>query len=109
MPEYFQVVWTAIAEKDVEEIVGFIADDSPQSAWQIFLKLRRAADSLQRSPLRGRLVPELRWRSILIYRELIIRPYRIVFKITGDSIVILGVFDGRRNLDDIIFERLLHY
>jgi plasmid stabilization system protein ParE len=107
MPEHYQVVWTDIAEKDVEEIVGFIADDSPQSAWQIFLKLRRAANTLHRSPLRCRIVPELRWRGILIYRELIVRPYRIIFKIAEDGILILGVFDGRRNLDDVIFERLL--
>jgi len=108
MPETYQVVWTDLAEQDVEEIIDFIADDRPQSAWHIFLKIRQGADSLQRSPLRCRVVPELRWRGILIYRELLVRPYRVIFKIATNRILILGVLDGRRSLDDIIFERILH-
>ena len=39
--------------------------------------------------------------------ELTIRPYRLVYRIEGDTVTVLAVFDARRDLEDLLFERLL--
>jgi len=43
------------------------------------------------------------------YRELIIAPYRLIYRIRGHLVLVLGVFDSRRNLGDILLERLARY
>ena len=41
------------------------------------------------------------------WRELVIRPYRLVYRIEGDTVIVLAVFDARRDLEDLLLERLL--
>jgi len=51
--------------------------------------------------------PELSQFGMRAWRELVVRPYRIVYRIEGDSVTVLAVFDGRRDLEDLLLERLL--
>ncbi len=51
-------------------------------------RLDGAVRSLQTSPARCRLVPELRDVAVDRYREVIVRPYRIVFRIDGARLVL---------------------
>ena len=53
------------------------------------------AESLSDKPLRGRIVPEISNPDI---RELIFRKYRIVYRINGNNLDILTVFEGHRLL-----------
>jgi len=57
--------------------------------------------------LQGRIVPELQYYSILTYRELINPPWRIMYKIEGNKVWVLAVFDGRRNLEDLLLDRFI--
>ena len=65
------------------------------------------AARLESEPRRGRIVPELARFGIRTWRELIVRPYRIVYRIDGDTVAVLAVFDGRRELEDVLLERLV--
>jgi Txe/YoeB family toxin of Txe-Axe toxin-antitoxin module len=58
-------------------------------------------------PLKGRIVPELKIFNIDIYREIIENPWRIIYRVQDKEVIILSVIDGRRNIEDIIFEKLL--
>ena len=53
------------------------------------------AESLSDKTLRGRTVPEISNPDI---RELIFRKYRIVYRINGNNLDILTVFEGHRLL-----------
>jgi toxin ParE1/3/4 len=103
----YRVVWAEAAARDLEQIVLFIASDTPLTAERLLRKLRRGAQSLTRSPLRGRIVPELLHFGMRRWRELIVRPYRLVYRVAGRTVVVLAVFDGRRDLEDILLERLV--
>lgn len=46
-------------------------------------------------------------KNVKSFRELIIKPYRIIFKIENDSVYIMGVFDGKRDLEEILIDRLI--
>jgi toxin ParE1/3/4 len=41
------------------------------------------------------------------WRELVVRPYRLVYRVGSDAVVVLAVFDGRRDLEDVLLDRLV--
>jgi hypothetical protein len=41
------------------------------------------------------------------WRELIVKPYRLIYRIEGEVVNVLAVFDGHRDLEDLLLERLL--
>jgi len=41
------------------------------------------------------------------YRELIIPPWRVIYRFSGDTVYVLSVLDSRRNLEDVLLERLI--
>lgn len=88
-----EVVWTFRALQDVETIADYIARDSPGYAASLVARLVHAARSLVETSERGRVVPELGDPSI---RELIVRPYRLVYRVGEQRIEVLAVIHGRR-------------
>lgn len=102
----FSVVWTKAAEADLECIVDFIADDSIDAAIAVFSRIRERAATLDNFPDKGRVVPELHQHGITQYRELIAAPWRIMYRIDGTKVYVISVVDSRRNLEDLLLERL---
>ena len=104
----YSVLWTKTAEQDLGNILDYIAQDSPDRALEILHMIRTSASALTSMPERGRIVPELKVHGISTYRELVISPWRMIYRTEGKSVIILTVIDGRRNLEDILLERLLY-
>jgi len=77
------------------------------NAHRVLARLETRAAARESSPGRGRIVPELSHFGMRAWRELVVRPYRIVYRIEGDTVTVLAVFDGRRDLEDLLLERLL--
>lgn len=107
MSKKYKVEWAAVAETDLKQIVDFLAANSPATALQIFKKIRQKASGLYSFPERGRIVPELQAQGINIYRELIVTPWRIVYRISEGTVFVLSVIDSRQNVEDILLNRLL--
>jgi plasmid stabilization system protein ParE len=103
----FRVLWAEAATRDFEELIGYIADDSIANAARLLTRLEARAAGLERTPLRGRVVPELAQFGIHTLRELIERPYRIVYRVASDTVIVVALFDGRRDLEDVLLERLV--
>ncbi len=108
MSREYNIIWADIAEKDLKNIIEYIADDSPINALKVFKKIKEKASSLYSFPDRGRLVPELRDQGILQYLELIHSPWRIIYRISENTVYVLSVLDARRNIEDILLKRLLN-
>jgi len=106
MNKKYDVVWSNIAENDFKNIVEYIADDSPPNALKLFKRIKQNASSLYTFPGRGRIVPELRDQGILQNRELVISPWRILYRISEKSVLVLSVLDSRQNIEDILLKRL---
>jgi plasmid stabilization system protein ParE len=103
----FRVQWAEVAARDLEEIVGFVAIDSPANAERLLRRIEARASALESVPERGRVVPELARFGMRTWREIVVRPYRIAYRIEGDTVTVLAAFDGRRDLGDILLERLI--
>ena len=90
-----KIRWTQEALLRLFEIEDFISQDSPDRAGKFVDQIIEHAESLSDNPLRGRTVPEISNPDI---RELIFKKYRIVYRITGNGLDILTVFEGHRLL-----------
>ena len=107
MNDEYQVVWTKSAVSDLEEIIEYIAESNSVTAKRIFAKLKKQVETLSYLPQRGRHIPELQEQGILIYRGLVISPWRLMYKIHERIVYILAIIDSRRNIEDILLEKLI--
>lgn len=103
----FRVEWTRAASSDLLNIIDYVSEDSAHTAIGIFEKIRSKCEALIQSPARGRVVPELKKYGISSYHEIIIKPWRIIYRISDNKIYVLAVIDSRRNIEDILIERFL--
>lgn len=90
-----RVSWTEEGWSDLEQIAAYIAQDSRFYAAAFVRSLRTAARSLDGNSERGRIVPELQDASI---RELIVGNYRLIYRVTAETVFILAVLHGSRLL-----------
>jgi addiction module RelE/StbE family toxin len=91
-----QIEWSEQARSDLIEIFQFIAADNPKAARKLLNKLQRSATTIGEQPLIGRVVSEFEVANI---RERIVRPYRIIYRVLKDDILVLTVIPSRRILD----------
>jgi len=106
MKKSYDVRWSETAERDLIAIVEYIADDSPSRAYEVFKEVRRKASSLRTFPDRGRIVPELQEQGITQYHELVVSPWRIIYRTSEGTVYVLSVLDSRRSIEDILLRRL---
>lgn len=105
-PRIYQVFWSASAERDLGAIIDYIAIEKKESAIQVLQKIKRVTSTLKTLPDRGRIVPELKEQGILFYHELIIKPWRVFYRISDKNVYVLAVIDSHRNVEDMLLERL---
>jgi addiction module RelE/StbE family toxin len=101
------VSWAASARRDLREILDYIALDSPAMARAKLSVFEESVSELGSFPKKGRIVPELEKNNISTYRELILSPWRVFYKIENQNIFIMAVIDGRRNIEEILLRRQL--
>jgi len=102
-----EVHWTRAAQRDLNAIVGYIAEDSVDNALDVLGRLQARAETLSQNAERGCVVPELRAADVYHYRELIERPWRVAYRIEHDEVFVMAVLDGRRDLRSVLLERLV--
>jgi addiction module RelE/StbE family toxin len=90
-----RVVWTPEAIARLDDIEAYIAQDSPENAKEVIARLLARTRQLETAALSGREVPEYRREDI---RELLERPYRIIYRATPDRVTILTVMHYRQRL-----------
>ena len=85
-----RVRWSNSARRDLESIVAYLAERSPQAALGTLDRLEARARTLATLAERGRVVPELGRLHIREYRELVVPPYRVVYRIDGPRVLVLA-------------------
>ena len=91
-----RVVWTRLATEQLDEAMAYIAADRPATAMQWLEHLLDSAGSLAEFPEQGRVVPDARRDDV---RELIVPPYRIIYRRDPGVVHIAMVLHDRRHLD----------
>lgn len=101
------VLWTATAASDLHEIVEYIVGDSASTAAKFLDRVDTAVAELKTHPEIGRVVPELAKHNIVKYREIILSPWRLFYRVEADRVYLMSLIDGRRNIEDILLRRIL--
>jgi plasmid stabilization system protein ParE len=107
MPKTYFIKWAAPARDDLDEIIEYISAVNLQYAVKALDKIEKSVKTLGMFPERGRIVPELETYGYVLYREIIVDYWRILYKIEQDTVYIMLVIDGRRNLEDIILKKIM--
>ena len=86
--------------RDLEFIWLFIERDSEERADSVSDSISLAAARLSDFPEIGRIVPEFSRRDV---RELLVRPYRIIYRLTGEDVEIIAVIHGAQQIGSVDF------
>ena len=89
------VIWSKEALTRLIEIEEFIGRDNQEKAESFIDYLIDRGESISNNPKIGRVVPETANQKI---REIIVKRYRIVYRLDKNRIEILTVFEGHRLL-----------
>lgn len=109
MNQKYEVIWANIAHADLVAIIRYIRTDNPLAAADSLEKIKAKVSELTLFPEKGRVVPELKQQGILHYRELIIAPWRVIYRLSDRHVYVLAVIDARRNIEDILLDRLVRH
>ncbi|OKY75026.1 MAG: hypothetical protein BM485_10540 [Desulfobulbaceae bacterium DB1] len=87
-----------IAQKDLEHIFFYIAEDDIKNAKNFILELEEKIYSLDTMPERFALISENVFFDTN-YRQIVHNKYRVIYKVSGDSVYILRVIHAAKLLD----------
>lgn len=98
------------AKQDLQEIFDYVAiNDGEMAANKLLDNIEKTIFKLEKLPGRGHIPPEIRSTGINNYLEIHYKPYRIIYEIENKEVYIHLVLDGRRNILEILNNRLLRF
>ena len=107
-PAKFQVLLTEGAEQDLESIYDYISEfDCVANANYVLDALMASMESLSKFPERGSYPKELIGLGIKEYRQTFFKPYRLIYRVSGNQVMIYLIADGRRDMQSVLARRLL--
>ncbi|MDE3150574.1 MAG: type II toxin-antitoxin system RelE/ParE family toxin [Acidobacteriota bacterium] len=98
---------TRAAMRDLEEIYDWIAEhDSLERADYVLDRLSETAEGIASFPDRGWRPHELPPGMKANCRQVLFKPYRLIYQVLQTEVVIHLIADGRRNLQSLLLRRL---
>jgi addiction module RelE/StbE family toxin len=90
-----RLVWSAEAIRKLEDIRDYLSIEqkAPEAAFNVVSNLVGRAPDILEHPKAGRQVPEYQHPSV---REILINPYRMIYSLQDDQILILTVMHQRQ-------------
>jgi plasmid stabilization system protein ParE len=98
--------WASAASDDLSSLAACLAQDSPSAAAALVERVDHAVRRLSEQPRSGRVVPELERQGIKRYREVVLSPWRLFYRYEQETVFILALIDGRRDVRDVLLRRL---
>lgn len=107
-PRKFEVELTQGAEEDLESIYRYLTENrSSDDAERLLDAFLDKTHTLEQYPLRGAVPKELESIGIREYRQVLMRPYRLIYRVVADKVFIMVIADGRRDMQALLERRLL--
>lgn len=102
------VLLTNAARLDLRDLHAWVLEhDGPARAGRLLDRIEQAFLSLRTMSERGPIVKELRDVGVSTFRELHVKPHRIIYRITPDGVIVSLITDGRRSMQTLLQQRLL--
>lgn len=103
----YWVLLTRSAARDLESVHEYIRIDSVINADRLLDRLRDLIEGLSGFPERGNFPKELIALGIREFRQVALKPYRVIYRVAGSDVVIYLIADGRRDMQSLLARRLL--
>ena len=104
----FEVLLTQGAEQDIEAIYDYVCGfDCVASANYVLDALMDVVENLSRLQERGSYPKELVSLGIKEYRQTFFKPYRVIYRVADNKVIIYLIVDGRRDMQAVLARRLL--
>jgi toxin ParE1/3/4 len=97
-----RLIWTEPALLDLDEIAEYVALDDPLAASRYVQKVFDRVERLQAHPKSGKRPPELPTSS---YREVVVPPSRVFYRIEQETVYILYVMRSVRLLRSYLLDQ----
>ena len=108
VPRRHEVLLTRGAEQDLESIHDYIAEhDGMQRADHVLEQLIQTVQGLELFPERGSYPRELLALGIRQYRQTMFKPWRVIYRVMNEQVIVYLVADGRRDMQAVLARRLL--
>lgn len=103
-----EVVLSEPALADLLDINDYsLLEVSVRVAIKIIDSLEAAVNNLAEFSDRGGIPKELLSLGIRQYRPVIEKPYRVIYEIFADKIIVHAILDGRRDMQSLLMQRIL--
>ena len=96
----FMVEWSESASNDLRSIVFHIAKESKKNAKDSFARIKKESLVLESFPDLGKVIGG--------FRELVISPWRVIYRKENNKVVVVAVVDSRRDLEDAVWNRMMY-
>jgi toxin ParE1/3/4 len=96
-----EVIWTEPALQELDAIAEYIALDNAVAAKHLVQELFNKTQRLKSFPESGRIPPEL---PDSVYRELVIPPCRVFYRVDAKRVLVLYVMREERQLRAYMLE-----
>jgi plasmid stabilization system protein ParE len=91
--------WSRLADLDLQSAYTYLEERNPSAAQRLAAEILEALEHIQAHPEAGAVAPDLLPRGR--YRHWICGRYRIIFRTEDGRILILRIWDSRRNPQDL--------
>jgi toxin ParE1/3/4 len=104
----YEVILLEEADRDLISVYEYLKRHATKSiAFREIERFETACMSLQENPERGSIPKELPSGGNFNLRQLIVKEFRIFYKVIDNKVVIYGIIHGRRNIRDLLIKRAL--
>ena len=103
-----EIIWSKDAGDELVEIISYVKYNTGKiTAEKIYRKIINEITRVSENAGGRRLSPLLREFGINDIHQLNISPWIIYYKVGKNTMEIISVIDGRRNLEEILYKKMI--
>jgi len=104
----YEIIWSKDAGDELAEIISYIKyNTGKMTAEKIYTKIMNKIKQISENPEGRRIVPLLREFGINYIHQININPWILFYKVGNKKMEIISIIDGRRNLEEILYRKML--
>jgi toxin ParE1/3/4 len=105
----YKIVWSKDAGEEFSEIVLWHKYNAGvNSARKTYIKINSQIKKFKDMPGIGKPVQILKNIGVNDYRQIAMEHWVIYYKIEGQAINVVSIIDGRRNLEEILYKKIIN-
>jgi len=103
-----EIIWSKDAGDELAEIISFIKYNTGKlTAEKIYTKIIYEVNRISENPEGRRIAPLLKELGITHIHQFNINPWTVFYKLESNKMEIVSIIDGRRNLEEILYQKIM--